>query len=246
MLFEQVNDDRLRDAQQIGVRGIQALGRGFVDGGEESPGRTLSSVFANAIQQPAHCHQLETANVQTDDADERHGLGFLLQNEYPHIVQPQFGGQHRASRPAPGNDHIEHEGRAIWAGCRRPESGDGARSEVALDRVVRRQLGGELRRGHRSGLSRVPCWRGTPGDTYVNRPTMTGRGSTHIDTAFMGLTSSGGVTVNCKLQARHHPVQSFPSHVITAPRRTGSRKPLRAGIGGARRARAAARGPRAG
>src|SRR4030088_2599135 len=73
----------------------------------------------------------------------------------------------------------------------------------------------------------------------------------------------------------HHPVQSFPSHVITTPngpvrlqgesgvaarlvpvtvddlilavpRRTGSRKALRAGTGGARRARAAARGPRAG
>ncbi len=33
-------------------------------------------------------------------------------------------------------------------------------------------------------------------------PAMTGRGSTHIATAFMGLTSSGGVTVHCKLQAR--------------------------------------------
>ena len=33
----------------------------------------------------------------------------------------------------------------------------------------------------------------------------------------MGLTSSGGVTVNCKLQAERHPVQSFPSHVITTP-----------------------------
>ena len=41
MFFEQVVDDRLRDAQQIGVRGIQALGRGFGDGGEETAGRTL-------------------------------------------------------------------------------------------------------------------------------------------------------------------------------------------------------------
>ena len=108
MFFEQVIDDRLRDAQQIGVRGIQALGRGFGDGGEETADRTLSSAFENAIQQSAHRHQLETADMQTDDADERHGLGFLLQNEYPHIVQPQFGGQHRTGRPAPGNDHVEH------------------------------------------------------------------------------------------------------------------------------------------
>jgi len=40
---------------------------------------------------------------------QRRGLGFLLQNEYPHVVQPQFGGQHRTSRPTPGNDHIEHK-----------------------------------------------------------------------------------------------------------------------------------------
>jgi bifunctional DNase/RNase len=31
---------------------------------------------------------------------------------------------------------------------------------------------------------------------------VTGRESTHIDTAFMGLTSSDGVTVDCKLPAR--------------------------------------------
>jgi hypothetical protein len=41
---------------------------------------------------------------------------------------------------------------------------------------------------------------------------VTGRGSTHIDTAFMGLTSSDGVTVNCKLQARasSRPILSQP------------------------------------
>ena len=137
MFFEQVIDDRLRDAQQIGVRGIQALGRGFGDGGEEAAGRTLSSAFENAIQQSAHRHQLETADMQTDDADERHGLGFLLQNEYPHIVQPQFGGQHRTGRPAPGDDHVEHEGRAIGAGGRRRSPGTSptvkSRSTVSFD-----------------------------------------------------------------------------------------------------------------
>ena len=110
MLFEQADDDRLRDAQQIGVRGVQARGRGLVDGGEEAAGRTLSSVFENALQQPAHRHQLDAADVQADDADERRGLGFLLQDEYPHVVQPQLGGQHRAGRPAPGDDHVEDRG----------------------------------------------------------------------------------------------------------------------------------------
>jgi hypothetical protein len=54
-------------------------------------------------------------------------------------------------------------------------------------------------------------WGGAPGDTYVDRPTMTERGSTHIDTAFMGLTSSGGVTINGKLRLELHPVHRFPA-----------------------------------
>ena len=65
--------------------------------------------------------------------------------------------------------------------------------------------------------------RGAPGDTYVGRPAMTERGSTHIDTAFMGLTSSGGVTVHRKLQAGLRPVQSFSGHVITAPAKGGAK-----------------------
>jgi hypothetical protein len=88
MLFEQPDDDRVLDAQQIRVRGIQALGHGFVDGGEEAAGRTSSSVLEEAIQQPPHGHQFETANVQTDDADERRGLGLPFQDEDPDIVQP--------------------------------------------------------------------------------------------------------------------------------------------------------------
>jgi hypothetical protein len=33
----------------------------------------------------------------------------------------------------------------------------------------------------------------------------------------MGLTSSGGVTVKASYKPEHHPVQSFPSDVITTP-----------------------------
>src|SRR5690349_4465707 len=42
---------------------------------------------------------------------------------------------------------------------------------------------------NRSLLSGVPCGRGgAPGDTYVDRRTVTGPGSTHIDATFMGLS----------------------------------------------------------
>jgi hypothetical protein len=41
MFFEQMFDDRLLDTQQIGVPGIQALGRGFGDGGECLVGEAL-------------------------------------------------------------------------------------------------------------------------------------------------------------------------------------------------------------
>ena len=66
-----------------------------------------ASAFEDALQQSAHRHQLDTANMQTDDADERRRLGFLFQDEYPHFVQPEFGGQHEAGRPASGHDHVE-------------------------------------------------------------------------------------------------------------------------------------------
>jgi hypothetical protein len=48
----------------------------------------------------------------------------------------------------------------------------------------------------------VPGCRGAPGDTYVNRPTVTGKGEPHSVTAVMGLTSSVGVAVPCKLSGR--------------------------------------------
>jgi hypothetical protein len=46
----------------------------------KKPPPDACSTFENAFQQSAHCHQLDTANMQTDYANERHGLGFLLQN----------------------------------------------------------------------------------------------------------------------------------------------------------------------
>ncbi|MYU52495.1 hypothetical protein GTY53_10960 [Streptomyces sp. SID7805] len=64
----------------------------------------------------------------------------------------------------------QDQGRAIGAGGRRPENaGDLAHGEVAFDHAVRRRLGGELQRLHGCCLSGVPCCRGAPGDTCVNR-----------------------------------------------------------------------------
>jgi len=45
------------------------------------------------------------------------------------------------------------------------------------------------------------------------------KGSTHVDTAFMGLTSSIGVTANCKLSARSSSLQPFSPPLITTPDR---------------------------
>jgi hypothetical protein len=60
-------------------------------------------------------------------------------------------------------------------------------------------------------------------------PDRDGNGSTHIDTAFMGLTSSGGVTINCKLLAR---ASSGP--VLSQARDHDSKRP-RSGAGRIRR-----------
>jgi hypothetical protein len=113
VFLEQADDDRLRDAQQVGVRGVQAGGRGFVDGGEEAARRTLPSVFEHALEQPAHRHHFDAPDVQTDDAGERRRLGVLVQDKDPHVVQPQLGGQHRTGRTATGNDHVVHVGVAF-------------------------------------------------------------------------------------------------------------------------------------
>nr|BFE73639.1 hypothetical protein GCM10020092_069400 [Actinoplanes digitatis] len=70
------------------MRGVQVRGRGLVDGGEVGAGRTPLAAFEDALQEPAHRHQLDGADVQADDADERRGLGVPLQDEHPHVVQP--------------------------------------------------------------------------------------------------------------------------------------------------------------
>jgi hypothetical protein len=48
---------------------------------------------------------------------------------------------------------------------------------------------------------------GAPGDTYDDRPTVMKRGSTHVDTAFTGLTSSRPGTVLRTLSTRRRSAQ---------------------------------------
>ena len=80
--------------------------------------------------------------------------------------------------------------------------------------MVRRWFGGE---SHGSCLSESLV-RGAPGDTYIDRPTMTERGSTHI-VLFMGVTSSGVVVVTARYQPRAsatHPQAPVEGHARTS------------------------------
>src|SRR3978361_1615256 len=79
--------------------------------------------------------------------------------------------------PAMITSNVGPAGASPEGGGRPPASGNLARGDVALAHVVRRRLGGELQRVHGCCPSGAPWWRGAPGDTYVNRPTVTGRGA---------------------------------------------------------------------
>lgn len=67
--------------------GVEVFGCGFGDGGEESGGRSLSAVLEHAVQESAHCHEFDAADVEADDAGEGHRLGFFLQDEYSYVVE---------------------------------------------------------------------------------------------------------------------------------------------------------------
>jgi hypothetical protein len=161
MVLEQLDDDRLGDAEQVGVRRGEGRGRRCGDGGEEGAGRTGSPVLGHDVQEATHGEQLEAADVQSDDADERRRLGLLLHDEHADVVEAELGGHHRAGRTAADDDHVEHR---------------------------------RSRRGVHEELSFGRAWWGAPGDGYIDRRTVTERGSTHI-AWIMGPTSSGNVAV---------------------------------------------------
>ena len=62
------------------------------------------------LKQAALVHHLDAARVQAERADDRSRLRVLFQHEHVHAVQSQLGRQHQADRPAPGHDHVNHEG----------------------------------------------------------------------------------------------------------------------------------------
>lgn len=108
-LLKQPTDDRLRNPQLEGIPGIQTLGRGLGDAGEDPADRTPSAVPDDPVKESAHRHQLKAAHMQTDHTDERPRLALLLHDEHPHTMQPQLGGQHRPDRTTPGDDDVEHK-----------------------------------------------------------------------------------------------------------------------------------------
>lgn len=108
MLGQQAVGDRLRDAEDIGVRAVQTGRPGLVDGGEEPACLEPLSVREEPLQQPALVHHLDAAHMQAERTDDLGRLRRLLQHDHPHTVQPQLGGQHQTGRSATGDDHVEH------------------------------------------------------------------------------------------------------------------------------------------
>ena len=108
-LGQQAIGDRLGDAEDVAVCGIQVRRPGFVDRGEAAGAAgILLLVCEEPVQQPTLVHDLNAARVQAEQADRLARLRVLLQHEHIHVVQPQVAGQHHPRRPAAANDHIEH------------------------------------------------------------------------------------------------------------------------------------------
>jgi hypothetical protein len=106
---QQAVGDRLRDAENVGVGGVQVHRQGFLDPGEAADAAgILLPLCEEPVQQPALVHDLDAARVQAERADRLARLRVLLQHEHVHAVQPQLAGQHHPRRPATANDHVEH------------------------------------------------------------------------------------------------------------------------------------------
>jgi hypothetical protein len=97
MFLEQLDDHRLGNAEQVGVRGIKVLRCRFVDGGEETGRRTPPSTAANAVQQATHRQSFETANMQADS-------GGVTDTSNPHRQWPKVMYGSPSGRPDPGSD----------------------------------------------------------------------------------------------------------------------------------------------
>ena len=100
----------------------------------------------------------------------------------------------------------QHQGRVIGAGYGRPEhAGNFAHDEVAFDDTVRRCLRGETQRMHRLLPFGSAVLLRRSRRHLRQSPDRDDEGSTHVRTAFMGLTSSRGVTASGTLPTRTRP-----------------------------------------
>src|SRR5699024_1577436 len=59
MVFQQLHENRLRDAQHVCMRGVRFFRRGLVDGCEHAGWRPPSSVLEDPFEQPAHGKQFD-------------------------------------------------------------------------------------------------------------------------------------------------------------------------------------------
>jgi hypothetical protein len=107
-LRQQAVGDRLLDAEDVAVCGVQVHRQGFLDPREASDPRVLLPLCEEPVQQAALVHDLDAARVQAERADRVGRLSVLLQHEHVHAVQPQLAGQHHPRRPATANDHVKH------------------------------------------------------------------------------------------------------------------------------------------
>jgi hypothetical protein len=124
-LGEEPVGDRLRDAEDVGVGGVQVLRQGLVDPRETADAGILRPVGEEPVQQPALVHDFNAARVQAERTDRLARLRVLLQHEHVYAVQAQLAGQHHARRPAAADDYVEHEKSPIQNDARRPILADG-------------------------------------------------------------------------------------------------------------------------
>jgi hypothetical protein len=108
-LGQQAVGDRLRDAEDVTVRGVQGCRRRLVDPGEAAGTGILLAVCQEPVQQAALVHDLDAARMQAERADQLARLRILLQHQHVHVVEPQLARQHHPGRTAPADDHVEHE-----------------------------------------------------------------------------------------------------------------------------------------
>jgi hypothetical protein len=108
-LGEQAVSDRLGDAEEVTVRGVEDCGCRRRDASELAPcAGILLAVLEEPLQQSALVQNLETARLQAHRAHQLGRLGILLQHQHIDVVEAKLGRQHHSRRTATTDDHVEH------------------------------------------------------------------------------------------------------------------------------------------